>query len=162
MAKYTGVTQNKDGSWTYRLKIKLPNGKVIDTRIKKDERGNPFLTARAAHEARKEHEASIRANPEDHSSKRQEITLADVYENYMKTEAKDKAPATLRKQNSMWENHVSKKFGSCPVNSITIIDLSIYLQELYREYSYMYVQGFLRFFYLLFGHADRMEVIVNC
>ena len=159
MAKYTGVTQNKDGSWTYRLKIKLPNGKVIDTRIKKDERGNPFLTARAAHEARKEHEASIRANPEDHSSKRQEITLADVYENYMKTEAKDKAPATLRKQNSMWENHVSKKFGSCPVNSITIIDLSIYLQELYREYSYMYVQGFLRFFYLLFGHADRMEVI---
>ena len=58
MAKYTGVTQNTDGSWTYRLKVKLPNGKIIDTRIKKDERGNPFLTARSAYEARKEHEAN--------------------------------------------------------------------------------------------------------
>ena len=37
MAKYTGVTQNSDGSWTYRLKIKLPDGKVVDTRFKKDE-----------------------------------------------------------------------------------------------------------------------------
>ena len=95
MAKYTGVTQNNDGSWTYRIKIKLPDGKVVDTRIKKDERGNPFLTARAAHEARKAHEASIRANPEDYTAQPQEVTLADVYDNYMTTEAKSKAPATL-------------------------------------------------------------------
>ena len=32
MAKYTGVTQNTDGSWTYRIKIKLPDGSVKDTR----------------------------------------------------------------------------------------------------------------------------------
>lgn len=161
MAKYTGVTQNNDGSWTYRIKIKLPDGKVVDTRIKKDEYGNPFLTARAAHEARKAHEASIRANPEEFAPKTQEVTLADVYDNYMGTEAKSKAPATLRKQNSLWEIHVKPKFGNCPINSITIVELNTYLDELYRQkgYSYQYVQGFLRFFYLLFGHADRMEVI---
>ena len=161
MAKYTGVTQNNDGSWTYRIKIKLPDGKVVDTRIKKDERGNPFLTARAAHEARKAHEASIRANPEDYTAQPQEVTLAEVYDNYMTTEAKSKAPATIRKQDSLWENHVKPKFGSCPINSITIVDLNTYLEELYKQkgYSYQYVQGFLRFFYLLFGHADRMEVI---
>ena len=36
MAKYTGVTQNKDGSWSYRIKKKV-DGKVIDTKIKKDD-----------------------------------------------------------------------------------------------------------------------------
>lgn len=38
MAKYTGVTQNKDGSWSYRIKKKV-DGKVIDTKIKKDDSG---------------------------------------------------------------------------------------------------------------------------
>ena len=161
MAKYTGVTQTADGSWVYRIKIKLPDGKVVDTRIKKDEYGNPFLTARAAHEARKAHEASIRSNPDEYTPKKQEVTLADVYNNYMQTEAKSKAPATIRKQNSLWEVHINPLLGSRPINSITIIDLQSYLEELYRQqgYSYQYVQGFLRFFYLLFGHADRMEVI---
>ena len=161
MAKYTGVTQASDGSWVYRIKIKLPDGKVVDTRIKKDEYGNPFLTAKAAYEARKAHEASIRTNPEEYTTAKKEATLADVYDNYMLSEAKSKAPATIRKQNSLWENHVKPKFGDCTVNSITIVDLNTYLDELYNEqnYSYQYVQGFLRFFYLLFGHADRMEVI---
>ena len=92
MAKYTGVTQNTDGSWTYRIKIKLPDGSVKDTRIKKDSRGNPFLTARQAFEAKKEHEAKIRANPEDNAPKQKIVTLQDVYDNYLDTEAKKKAP----------------------------------------------------------------------
>lgn len=158
MAKYTGVTQTADGSWVYRIKIKTADGKVVDTRIKKDEHGKPFLTARAAHEARKAHEASIRSGSE-YTPQKKEVTLEDVYNNYMLTEAKSKAPATLRKQNSLWEVHINPRFGSQPINSITIVDLNSYLEELYKEYSYMYVQGFLRFFYLLFGHADRMEVI---
>ena len=58
MAKYTGVTQNKDGSWSYRIKKKV-DGKVIDTKIKKDENGMPFLTARACYEAKIRHEAQI-------------------------------------------------------------------------------------------------------
>ena len=58
MAKYTGVTQNKDGSWSYRIKKKV-DGKVIDTKIKKDDSGMPFLTARACYEAKIRHEAQI-------------------------------------------------------------------------------------------------------
>ena len=53
--KYAGVTPNEDGSWTYRLKVKLASGKIVDTRIKKDSEGKPFLTARAAHEAIRVH-----------------------------------------------------------------------------------------------------------
>lgn len=156
MAKYTGVTQNLDGSWTYRIKIKQPDGKVVDTRIKKDGNGNPFLTARDAYAARKAHETAIRSGS---SAKSNEATLSDVYKNYKETEAKAKAPATIRKQDSLWENHVKPRFGDRTVNSITIVELSTYLDELYTEYSYQYVQGFLRFFYLLFGHSERMEVI---
>lgn len=159
MAKYTGVTQNTDGSWTYRIKIKLPDGSVKDTRIKKDSRGNPFLTARQAFEAKKEHEAKIRANPEVNAPKQKIVTLQDVYDNYLDTEAKKKAPATLRKQDSMWQNHISPVFANRDINSITIIELDTFLVNLYKSKSYKYTEGFLKFFYLLFGHADRMEVI---
>ena len=51
--KYTGVTPNEDGSWSYRLKVKLPDGKMFDTRIKKDQDGKAFLRARDAYEAKK-------------------------------------------------------------------------------------------------------------
>ena len=56
MAKYTGVIQNKDGSWSNRIKKKV-DGKVIDTKIKKDNSGMPFLTIRACYETKIKHEA---------------------------------------------------------------------------------------------------------
>lgn len=159
MAKYTGVTQNPDGSWTYRIKIKLPDGSVKDTRIKKDARGNPFLTARQAFDAKKEHETRIRANPEENTPKSKVVTLQDVYDNYLETAAKKRAPATLKKQDSMWRNHIAPEFADRDINSITIIELDTFLVNLYKVKSYKYTEGFLKFFYLLFGHADRMEVI---
>ncbi len=157
--KYPGVTQNEDGSWTYRLKVKLPTGKVVDTRIKKDQNGSPFLTARAAHEARKEHEARLRANPDEAATKKSSCRLSDIYASYLATEGKDKAPATLRKQDSMWRNHVQPVFGDRAIDSITIVELQDFLYDLYQTHSYKYTEGFLKFFYLLFGHADRLEAI---
>ena len=61
MAKYTGVTQNKDDSWSYRIKKKV-DGKVIDTEIKKDNSGMPFLTARACYETKIKHEADYESD----------------------------------------------------------------------------------------------------
>lgn len=156
--KYAGVTQNADGSWMYRIKVKLADGKVVDTRIKKDKNNNPFLTAKSAHEAKKEHEARLKSS-NTNKAKKEKYTLEDVYNNYLETKAKDKAPSTLKKQDSMWRNHVCKKFGDRDINSITIVELDSFLSDLYKKYSYKYVEGFLKFFYLLFGHADGMEVI---
>lgn len=56
MAKYTEVTQNKDDSWSYRIKKKV-DGKVIDAKIKKDNSGMSFLTAMACYETKIKHEA---------------------------------------------------------------------------------------------------------
>ena len=157
-AKYTGVTPC-DGGWQYRIKIKLDNGKVVDTKIKKDSDGLPFLTAREAHEARKAHEERLRAKPEESATEPVGALLRDVYENYLKTEAVKKAPATLRKQDSMWRNWVEPQFGDRDINSIKIVELDSFLYDIYKDHAYKYVEGFLKFFYLLFGHADKMEVV---
>ena len=159
MAKYTGVTQTADGSWSYRIKKKV-NGQVVDTRIKKDENGLPFLTARAAYEAKLRHEAKLASGEIEIPSKTPKSTLQGVYDAYMESAlAKQKAPATLRKQESMWRNHVGPAFGEEDINSILITDLDNFLFELYQKRSYKYTEGFLKFFYLLFGYAYKLELI---
>ncbi len=161
MAKYKGVTQAADGSWVYRLKMKLPDGSTFDTRIKKGPDGSIFKTARAAADAMAEHKLRLLAAPVEEEQPKKSVTLGDVYANYLVTGTSGKAPATLRKQDSMWKNHISPKFGNTPIEDITIVDLNAFLSNLYNVQgkAYRYVEGFLKFFYLLFGHADRMEVI---
>lgn len=158
-SKYAGVTQNEDGSWSYRLKMKLPDGKLFDTRIKKDPNGNAFLRARDAYEAKKAHIERLRNPSLEESAAAKSPILREVYENYLATEGKDKAPATLRKQESMWRIHINPVFGDRKLNTINLVELQDFLYELYQTHSYKYTEGFLKFFYLLFGHADRMDVI---
>ena len=54
------------------------------------------------------------------------------------TEGKEKAASTLRKQDSMWRNHIELVFGDQDVNDITIVDLKAFLVNLYQTYSYTY------------------------
>jgi len=158
MAKYTGVSQNSDGSWSYRIKKKI-NNQVIDTKIKKDDDGNLFLTARAAHEAKLKHESKLLTGEIETPQRPNKTTLMYVYEQYLQSsEAKQKAPATLRKQDSMWRNHISSSFGDKDINKIKITDLDNFLYNLYQTHSFAYVEGFLKFFYLLFGYAYRLEL----
>ena len=155
MAKYTGVTQNKDGSWSYRIKKKV-DGKVIDTKIKKDDSGMPFLTARACYEAKIRHEAQITNGEVKIAHRPSKTTLQSIYDAYMvSSEAKQKAPATIRKQESMWKNHVQPAFGDKEIESFKITDLNDFLYDLYGKQgkSYAYTEGFPKSFYLLFGYA---------
>ena len=159
MAKYTGVTQNKDGSWSYRIKKKIKN-QVVDTRIKKDENGNLFLTARSAYEAKLVHERKLQTGEIEIKEKSPVTTLSNIYAAYLESsDAKQKAPATLRKQDSMWRNHINIKFGDRNINSILITELNDFLYDLYQTHSYLYTEGFLKFFYLLFGFAYRLELL---
>lgn len=159
MAKYTGVSQNKDGSWSYRIKKKI-NNQVVDTKIKKDSNGLPFLTARAAHEAKLQHESKLLTGEIEIPQRPSKTTLPYVYETYMQSsKAKQKAPATIRKQESMWKNHVSKaEFINTDINKILITDLDDFLYNLYQTHSFAYTEGFLKFFYLLFGYAYDLEL----
>ena len=162
--KYPGVTpvnpESSNPTWQYRIKVKNADGKIVDTKVRKGLDGLPFLTARAAHEARREHEERIRTtsshNEPESLPEPPRPTLREVYDHYLSTEGKTKAPATIRKQDSMWRIHVEPVFGNRAVSDINIIELDVFLFEIYKEHSYKYTEGFLKFFYLLFGHADRL------
>lgn len=157
--KYSGVSQLPNGAWYYRIKLILPNGEKIDTTSKKSDKGTPYLTAKEAYEAKIAHETRLKSDPT--KQKREKTTLEDVNNDYLKTLAREKAPSTLRKQNSMWRNHIYPAFGKKDINKITLADLQNFLSVLYldKQYSYKYTEGFLKYFYLLFGHAYRMERI---
>ena len=158
MAKYTGVSQNPDGSWSYRIKKKV-KGKTIDTKIKKDDNGMPFTTARACYEAKLRYEAKLSTGEIKIAPVPSKTALQSIYDSYMvSSEAKQKAPATIRKQVSMWKNHVGPAFGETDINTIKITDLNDFLYNMYQTHSYAYTESFLKFFYLLFGYAYRLEL----
>lgn len=149
-------------AWQYRLKLTLPNGEKIDTTCKRNEHGHPFITAEEAYKAKELHKARLLSGEKKHTSKQREMTLKDIYEHYMESaESKSKAPSTIAKQNSMWKNHISNKFGERVFKDITLADLQNCLHELYtvKGYEYSYVEGFLRFFYLLWGYAYRLDKV---
>ena len=164
MAKYTGVSPlNKSKTvWKWRIKMTTADGRVIDKIGSRDENGEPFRTALDAFTAREKVRAELISQKTEEAEKRANMTLAEVYDKYKAShEAKTKAPATLRKQTSMWENHISAEFGGKNISAISLNELNAFLSRLYyeEEKAYSYVQGFLRFFYLLFGFADRCDLL---
>lgn len=130
------------------------NGKKKDVRRTKDEFGNVLKTEKSAIKAR---DFSIRKAYETQTTKKkiQRRTVAEVYDEYCKTGRYEKAYSTIRKQDSLWNNHISEKFGSRFIDEITVSDVNDYLSYLYYEEmrAYRYVEGFLKMFYLIFGQA---------
>ena len=148
-----GVFQLPNGMWGFRYAFML-NGKQKDIKRTKDEFGNPFKTERAAIKAR---EAAI---IEVHSERTQKptkkrMTVAEVYNEYCETGRCGKAYGTTRKQDSLWKNHISKRFGKRYVDDISVAEVVDYLSMLYyqEDRAYSYVESFLKMFYLIFGQA---------
>ena len=149
----SGVYQLPNGMWGYRYAYML-NGKQKDLKRTKDENGNPFKTERAALKAREA--AIIKEHLEQaQKPKQKRVTLSDVYEEYCLTGRLGKAYGTTRKQDSLWNNHLSKAFGSRFIDSISLSEVVDYLSKLYYQEgkAYRYVESFLKMFYLLFGQA---------
>lgn len=168
MANLSGIKQLKSGNYEVRIQVKNKHLN-INTSKRLDDNGQPFLTKKAAAAYREEYIKRAMATEEDKQPAK-DYTLADVYDLYMRTLSHEKAPATIAKQNSMWRNHIQPKFGDRSLNSITLNDLQSYLLDLYTygdeynpnaNYSYKYVEGFLKFFYLLYGVAYGAEYITT-
>lgn len=62
---------------------------------------------------------------------------------------------SIRKQDSLWENHLQERFGKRFVDEISSAEINDYLSELYYDcgYSFMYAESFLKMFYLILGQA---------
>ena len=154
-ASSTGVFQLPNGMWGFRYAFML-DGKQKDIRRNKDENGNPFKTERAAIKAREATIIQVQAEllqPPKPTKKR--MTAAEVFKEYCETGRCGKAYGTTRKQDSLWKNHLSKRFGKRYVDDISVAEVVDYLSFLYYQEgrAYGYVESFLKMFYLIFGQA---------
>lgn len=147
-----GVFKLENGNWGYRFTV-MRNGQRKDIRRKQDDLGNPFQTKKEAIKARQ-----IALQQEQNETKPRPVerkTVAEVFKEYCEKGRSAKAYQTIRKQDSLWENHLRKKFGKRYVDDISVADVEDYLADLYykKKYSYRYVESFLKMFYLIFGQA---------
>lgn len=147
-----GVFQLENGKWAFRYTF-TKNGKRSSKRSCKDEFGNSLNTKRAAIKAR---QIAVDAEALNQPLKPVERkTVAEVFKEYREKGCSGKAYQTIRKQESLWENHIRDKFGSRYVDDITVAEVNDYLTELYYvdDYTYKYTESFLKIFYLIFGQA---------
>lgn len=149
----TGVYQLKNGYWEYRFVVKV-EGNTLDRKSRKDEAGNPLKTRKAAEKARA---LAIKKAAIFPSSTKKQVrkTYAEVYADYCENGRFEKAFTTIKKQDSLWKNHISKKFGSRFIDDVSVAEINDYLSLLYYEEnrSYKYVESFLKMFYLILGQA---------
>lgn len=147
-----GISQLPNGNWCYRF-TRTVDGKRVNRKGSKDEAGNPLKTKKAAVQAKAiaemRFEASLNQKPEHR------MTFGEVYIEYCERGRSGKAYSTIKKQDSLWKNHLEEKFGSRYIDSISVAEVNDYLSELYYKEgrAYQYVEGFLKMFYLVFGQA---------
>lgn len=147
-----GISQLPNGNWRYRF-TRTVDGKRVNRKSSKDEAGNPLTTKRAALQAKAiaemRFEASINQKP------KHRMTFGEVYAEYSELGRSGKAYSTIKKQDSLWRNHLGEKFGARFIDDISVAEVNDYLSYLYytEGRAYRYVEGFLKMFYLIFGQA---------
>ena len=149
----SGVFKTDTGNWGYRFSVMI-DGQRITRRRFTDEDGNRFPSQRAAAKAR---DLAI-SNAREELKQKKKITrktVREVYDEYCEQGRNDRAYGTIRKQDSLWHNHISGRFGKRFVDEISSAEIMDYLSELYftEGFSFRYVESFLKMFYLIFGQA---------
>ena len=148
-----GVTKLDNGNWEYRF-VMVVYGKKVTSRKRKDEQGNPLTTKRAAIKARQAAMKKAQLGM-THTAPTAKKTVAEVYKEYCEEGRSGKAYATIRKQDSLWSNHLCARFGKRYIDDISVAEIVDYLTELYYTdgLAFKYVESFLKMFYLIFGQA---------
>lgn len=158
---FAGVYQLENGYWGYRYAIVI-NGKRKEAKKLKNESGNSFKTAKQAAKAREiaiAQEKSKALLPPQKTIIRKTVT--EVYQEYCEKGRSGKAYTTIKKQDSLWNNHLCARFGKRYIDEITAAEIQDYLEELYYtdNRAYSYTESFLKMFYLIFGQAYSRNYI---
>ena len=147
-----GVYQLENGNWAWRF-TRTIDGKRVNRKGTKDADGNVLKSQKAAIRARQlamiDFEAKLNEKP------KHRMTVQEDYEEYCEHGRSGKAYTTIQKQDSLWRNHISERFGQRYIDGISVAEINDYLTELYyvEGRAYKYVEGFLKMFYLIFGQA---------
>ena len=156
-----GVYQLDNGYWGYRFVITVNGRKKAQKRVK-DELGNPYKTQKQAIKARSialaQEQAKIQLPPQKKIIRQ---TVAEVYQEYCEKGRSGKAYTTIKKQDSLWNNHLCDRFGKRYIDEMTVAEIQDYLEELYYtdNRAYSYTESFLKMFYLIFGQAYSRNYI---
>lgn len=147
-----GISQLPNGNWCYRF-TRTVDGKRVNRKGTKDEAGNPLKTKRAAEQAKAIAEMRFKASLYQKPERR--MTFGEVYTEYCERGRSGKAYSTIKKQDSLWNNHLKEQFGGRFVDDIAVAEVNDYLSFLYytEGRAYKYVESFLKMFYLVFGQA---------
>lgn len=150
----TGIFQKENGNWYYRFTI-MKDGKKHEYKRNTDENGCKLTSQKAAVKAR---EAAMQKAREELNRIKKPIerkTFSEVYNEYAERGRNGKAYQTIRKQDSLWNNHLKERFGTRFVDEVSVADINDYIADLYYVdgYAYRYVESFLKMFYLIFGQA---------
>lgn len=153
ISENAGVFQLENGNWGYRFAIVVDGEKRTKKKVK-DENGKPFKTEKQAIRARSKAIAEEQANIKKKKPTVRK-TFTDVFAEYCENGRKGKAYETIRKQNSLWKNHIKERYGKRYVDEVSVAEINDYLAMLYYEEgrAYKYVESFLKMFYLIFGQA---------
>ena len=148
-----GVFQLENGNWGFRYAI-VVNGEKRTKKKVKDENGKPFKTEKQAVRARSKAIAQEQLNIKEQMPIERK-TFADVFNEYCENGRKGKAYQTIKKQDSLWKNHLKERFGKRYIDEVSVAEINDYLAMLYyeEERAYKYVESFLKMFYLIFGQA---------
>ncbi len=151
--KESGVYRTEDGMWGYRFSLIIDGQRVSRKRVT-DDLGNKLKTQKQAAKAREEAIANAHLERKQ-STQISRRTIKEVYDEYCRIGRKDRAYQTIRKQDSLWTNHLCERFGKRFVDEISSAEVVDYLTELYcvDGYSFKYTESFLKMFYLIFGQA---------
>ena len=155
----TGVYQLNNGYWAFRYVVTV-NNKRVERKRNKDEQGNPFKTKMSAVKARRIMLEQERNRPKEEVVIKKR-TVAQVYKEYCDNGRAEKAYATIKKQDSLWNNHIKDRFGDRYTDEISVAEINDYLSELYYtdNRAYKYVESFLKMFYLIFGQAYSRDYL---
>ena len=130
----SAVYQLKNGRWGYRFSISV-DGQKIARRGRTDLDGNPLLTRAEALKARKKAIKMAQLAPLVPTQPPLPVkkTVRHVYAEYREKGCSDRAYNTLRKQDSVWRNHLDATFGDRYVDEISTAEVVDYLSRLYYE-----------------------------
>ncbi len=159
-----GISRQSNGNWSYRFVIVDQDNVRHDVRKTTDENGHPLTSQKAAIKAK-----NIELNKWKNKIAKKDVVLIDkdsvtisaLFSEYQKNGRQSKAYGTIRKQDSLWKNHLKNDFGDREIADVTSSDINNYLSNLYYVdgYSYRYVESFLKQFYLIFGQAYSKDYI---
>lgn len=145
----TGISKEKDGSYSYRIKKILPDGRRVDTKKK------GFPSMREAKAARDERLLELSGALSGR------LRYDELFSRFFSQEALgNRKYATLLRYKSLHQNHISPAFGSRFADGITPAELSRFLRDKRLSgLSSSYVESIGKQLGVVFSFAVRCRLL---